>query len=108
MKVSYAIIRYGVKQESIEENRALVAKVFEELEQREPQGFRYAALELDNGEFVHIVSEIDPSPLPALPAFKAFIEHHADRRSTPVTRTAARIVGNFRLLTDMKPERTKA
>ena len=102
--MGYAVIRYGVKAEGADENRALVAKVFEELAQAAPPQLQYLVLELQNGEFVHIVNEQSGAPqLPKLAAFKAFIEHHGDRRSTPVERSEAKIVGNYRMLDGPKP-----
>jgi hypothetical protein len=56
--MDYAVVRYGVKQAAIEENRALIAKVFQELDQSAPAALRYLVLELDDGEFVHIVATV--------------------------------------------------
>src|SRR5438128_9441775 len=99
--MTYNLIRYGVKDASIAENRALVAKVFEALDETQPQSVRYLVLELDNGEFVHIVGyEKDSSALTELAAFKAFGDDHAGRRSGPLARSAAKIVGNYRMLTE--------
>ncbi|WP_246677863.1 hypothetical protein [Mesorhizobium sp. B2-7-2] len=97
--MTYNLIRYGVKDASIAENRALVAKVFEALDETKPQFVRYLVLELDNGEFVHIVGyEEDSSALTGLDAFKAFGADHAERRSTPLVRSPAKIVGNYHML----------
>jgi hypothetical protein len=104
--MDYAVIRYSVKNGSLEENRALIAKVFEELDRTAPQALQYLAMELDGGDFIHVVGSKDEkgaSPLPELAAFKAFIAGHADRRSTPVTRSPARIIGNYRMLAGTKP-----
>ncbi|WFP63560.1 hypothetical protein [Mesorhizobium sp. WSM4904] len=95
--MNYNLIRYGVKDASVAENRMLVAKVFEALDETEPQSVRY--LELENGEFVHIVGyEEDSSALTGLDAFKAFGADHAARRSTPLVRSVAKIVGNYHML----------
>lgn len=101
--MDYTVIRYRVKENSVDENRSLIRKVFEELEQVDPKGFRYLVLELEDGEFMHIVGasdQSDASPLPGLAAFRSFTERHGERRSTPVVRSAARITGNFRSLAD--------
>lgn len=95
--MTYNLIRYGVKDAEIAENRALVAKVFEALEQTRPQSVRYLVLELENGEFVHLVSQ-DGDGLTGLAAFKAFSADHAGRRSTPLARSPAKIVGDYRML----------
>lgn len=103
--MSYAVIRYGVKDGSAEENRALIEKVFAELEQCAPPSLRYLVLELEDGEFVHLVSEQSGgSSVPKLAAFGAFTEHHGERRSTPVHRSAARLVGNYRMITETKSD----
>ncbi|MGX8010875.1 hypothetical protein ACVDG8_018925 [Mesorhizobium sp. ORM8.1] len=71
--MTYNLIRYGVKDMAIAENRTLVAKVFEALEETKPQSLRYLVLELDNGEFIHLVGfDEDSSALTGLEAFKAF------------------------------------
>ncbi|WP_245436253.1 hypothetical protein [Mesorhizobium tamadayense] len=97
--MTYNLIRYGVKDASIAENRALVAKVFEALDQTKPQSVRYLVLELEDGEFVHLVGyDKDSSALTGLEAFKAFGADHAERRSTPLVRSSARIIGNYHML----------
>ncbi|WP_244742299.1 hypothetical protein [Mesorhizobium sp. L-8-10] len=104
--MNYAVVRYGVKAAGVAENRALIAKVFQELEESATEGLQYLVLELDDGEFVHIVGTLDSdeaSPLPRLAAFKAFTENHADRRSTAIIRSPARIVGNHRMLAAAEP-----
>ncbi|ESW73314.1 hypothetical protein X769_18430 [Mesorhizobium sp. LSJC268A00] len=95
--MGYNLIRYGVKDESIAENRMLVAQVFEALDDTKPQSVRYLVLELENGEFIHLVSQ-DGDGLTGLAAFKAFSADHAGRRSTPLARSPAKIVGNYRML----------
>ena len=55
--MGYSVIRYGVKNGSIEENRDLVEKVFEELNRSAPAALQYLVLELEDGEFVHVVGE---------------------------------------------------
>jgi hypothetical protein len=97
--MDYTLIRYGVTDTSLAENRALVTKVFMALEEAKPQTVRYLVLELDNGEFIHVVSQDkDTSALTGLAAFKAFSADHAERRSAPVARSPARIVGKYRML----------
>ncbi|WP_245520390.1 MULTISPECIES: hypothetical protein [unclassified Mesorhizobium] len=99
MTMGYNLIRYGVKDESITENRTLVAKVFEALDETKPLSVRYLVLELENGEFVHLVGyNKDSAALTGLDAFKAFSADHAERRSGPLARSAAKIVGNYRML----------
>ena len=97
--MTYNFIRYGVKDIAIAENRALVAKVFDALDETKPQSLRYLVLELENGEFIHLVGfDKDSSALTTLDAFKAFSADHADRRSTPVSRSPAKILGDYHML----------
>jgi hypothetical protein len=103
--MQYALIRYGVKETSVAENRARIENVFEELHRTSPEGFRYLVLELEDGEFVHFVGEEGgTSSLPKLAAFKAFTETHGERRATPVSRKSARIVGDYNTIAGGKPE----
>ncbi|WP_287179017.1 hypothetical protein [Mesorhizobium sp.] len=92
--MAYKLIRYSVKDTGLEENRALVAKVFEALDETAPQSVRYLVLELDEGN--------EPSALTGLAAFEAFTQNHAERRSTPVKRSPAKIIGNYHVLEDGK------
>ena len=97
--MGYTIIRYGVKDAELAENRALVTKVFEALAEAAPPAVGYLVLELDNGELIHIVGQDkESSAITGLAAFKAFSADHADRRATPVVRSPARIIGNYRML----------
>lgn len=99
--MDYTVIRYRVTETQVDENRSLIRRVFEELEQVEPEKFQYLVLEMEDGEFMHIVGSSDrndTSPLPGLAAFRNFTERHGERRSTPVVRSAARIIGDFRSL----------
>ncbi|MBM2710394.1 hypothetical protein JQK88_03930 [Mesorhizobium caraganae] len=69
--------------------------MFEALDATKPQSVRYLVLELENGEFIHLVSQ---DGLTGLDAFKAFSADHAARRSTPLARSPVKIVGNYRML----------
>ena len=99
--MGYNLIRYGVKDASIAENRALVAKVFEALDETKPQSVRYLVLELETGEFVHLVGQDkDSSALTGLAAFKAFSADHAGRRSDATRQIAGKNRRQYRMLTD--------
>ena len=99
--MTYNLIRYGVKDAGIAANRALVAKVFEALDEAQPQSVCYLVLELENGEFVHLAGyDKDSSALTELDAFKAFGAHHVERRSTPLARSPAKVVGNYHMLAE--------
>lgn len=94
------LIRYTVKANRLEENRALVRDVFAALAQAKPADVHYLALELDDGEFVHLVvrdGTSETSALTQLPAFIAFNKDHGERREGPLMRKSAKIIGHFRL-----------
>lgn len=99
------VIRYGVKKGREGENRALVEKVFEDLERIRPPDLRYLVLDLEDGGFLHIVTASegkDTTPLTETAAFKAFVADHAERRSGAVVQSAATVIGNYRMLS--KPD----
>jgi hypothetical protein len=106
--MEYSVIRYRIKEDSREKNRAFVSRVFEGLCQTAPKDLRYLAFELADGEFLHLVATVegkDASSLTQLAAFRKFSADHAQRQSEPAKRSPARIVGNYRMLTDL-PENT--
>ena len=47
-----------------------------------------------------LVMDVNMPELTGLAAFKAFSADHADRRATPVVRSPARIIGNYRMLAE--------
>ena len=99
--MEFTVIRYGVKEGRESENRALVEKVFEDLERNRPSDLRYLVLDLKDGDFLHIVTASDGKDTTSLTetaAFKAFVADHAERRSGPVVQSTATIVGSYRML----------
>lgn len=95
------LVRYTVKADRLEENRALVRDVFAALARTKPDDVHYLALELEGGEFVHLVvrnGTSETSALTQLPAFVAFNKDHGARRAGPLNRQEAKIVGQFALL----------
>jgi hypothetical protein len=98
------MVRYKVKPEFADENETLVARVFEQLNRDQPAGLRYASFRLEDGvSFVHVVSQDTgdgPSPLNAMPAFKAFTAGIRERcEEQPVT-VAFKEVGSYRVFGD--------
>ncbi len=77
------IVRYRVKPDRVEENEQLIEKVFSELAQSAPAGFRYASFKGDDGlTFIHFASietENDVNPLDQSAAFGAFQKALRDR-----------------------------
>jgi hypothetical protein len=95
------VVRYQTKPERAEENQALIEKVFEDLEQRQPDGFTYKVFRLEDGvSFVHVLVEhddvADPDSLADVPAFQAFTADIADRCEVPPVASKASIVGGYR------------
>ena len=95
------IVRYKVKADQAEENRAFIRRVFEELDANKPDGLRYVSFNLADGvSFVHIAvveSEDGENPLPKTAAFKDFIADIKDRCEEPPAASSADIVGSYRL-----------
>jgi quinol monooxygenase YgiN len=94
------MVRYKVKSDKAAENEAYIKKVFEELKQAGPEGFRYAAFKQDDGlSFVHIVSfesEGGSNPLADSPAFKAFQAEIGARCEEPPVAVELSGVGSYR------------
>ena len=77
------VVRF-TKADRAEENQALIEKVFEELAQRQPEGFTYKVFRLEDGvSFIHVVIEhedvADPDSLQRRPGFPGV--HRRYRRS---------------------------
>lgn len=101
--MNLTVIQYKVKEGRENENRALVEKVFEDLERVAPPELRYLVLDLQDGSFLHVVAageNKDTSPLTGTAAFRAFTVDHADRRSGEVNRSEAAIIGNYKMLSE--------
>jgi hypothetical protein len=95
------VVRYQTKPHRADENQALIEKVFEDLEQRQPEGFTYKVFRLDDDvSFVHVVIEhedvADPDSLNDVPAFRAFTADIADRCEVPPVASRATVVGGYR------------
>ena len=75
------MVRYRVKPEAVAENEALVRAVYEELQQTQPAGMRYATFKLDDGvSFVHINFNDDTeNVLTGLASFQAFQQDVRER-----------------------------
>lgn len=95
------LIRYKTKPDAAELNAGLIARVFEELKAKAPNGVRYLSLRLDDDTFIHFVeAEEGSTPLPALEAFKAFQSGIRERCVEPPVPSGATIVGNYRMLSE--------
>lgn len=93
------MVRYKVKPGEAEANEALVRDVYEELEQAQPDGFRYATFKLDDGlSFVHFASHgKDHNPLPETAAFQRFQAGLGDRCDELPVVTELHEIGSYRL-----------
>ncbi len=92
------VVRYRVKPGRAEENRRLVERVYAELGERSPDGFRYATYCLADGvSFVHVASlaEGHGNPLPTIEAFADFTRDIADRCDVPPDAQDAALVGSY-------------
>jgi hypothetical protein len=93
------LVRYKTKPDAVEENKRLIQKVFEELRATSPAGFRYLALKLEDGSFVHlkIDTQEDADPITAVQAFQSFQQNIKDRCSEPAQASEVTIIGNYRM-----------
>ena len=95
------IVRYKVKADKADENRAYIRRIFEELDASKPEGLRYVSFNLADGvSFVHIAvveSADGENPLPKTMAFKEFVAEIKDRCEEPPAASSANIVGSYRL-----------
>ena len=95
------VVRYKVKPDRAEENKALIRDVFAELESSGSDDLRYVSFNLDDGlTFVHVAVAESPdgsNPLPEQASFKKFVEKIADRCDEPPVAAAAEIIGSYRL-----------
>ena len=93
------IVRYKVKADKANENKAFIRRVFEELDASKPEGLRYVSFNLADGvSFVHIAVVESPdgeNPLPKTAAFRDFVADIKDRCEEPPAASAADIVGSY-------------
>jgi hypothetical protein len=93
------LVRYKTRPDQAEENERLIAQMFQELQQKAPQGVRYLALKLGDGTFVHFsMTDDGASPIPALEAFRSFQSGFKERCIEPPQSGDATIVGDYRML----------
>ena len=96
------MVRYKVKADRVDENRAYIERVFEALEQSQPDGLRYASFRLPDGvSFVHVASvdtKDGENPLSNTPAFKEFVAEIRERCDEPPAAVDLELVGNYRLV----------
>lgn len=91
------VIRYRTKGEAeTKENVRLIKAVFAQLDEIRPEGVRYAAYQLGDGQdFMHVVVTENAEALGGLPAFKEFQRNVGDRVTAPPEFTEATRLGSF-------------
>jgi hypothetical protein len=94
------LVRYKIKPESADDNQRFIEGVFRELHAAPPKDFRYLALRLEDGTFVHIKMDDtdDADPIHELDAFKTFQSGLRDRCVEGPKASTATVVGNYRML----------
>jgi hypothetical protein len=94
------VVRYQAKPERADENQKLIEAVFADLDARQPEGFTYRAIRLEDGvSFVHMVIEHDverSDSLADVPAFQRFVADIADRCQVQPVATGGTVVGSYR------------
>jgi hypothetical protein len=94
------MVRYTVKPGRAAENERYIEQVFAELAHTAPPAMQYSVFKLDDGvTFVHVYaheSEEGRSPLPELPAFRAFRAGLDERCEVAPVRTVLQEVASYR------------
>ncbi len=95
--MSQVMVRYKVKPKQVAENEALARGVYEALAAEPQDGLKYMTFKSEDGvTFVHIaiIETADGSnPLPAMPAFQAFVKDLAARCSEPPSAIEMELIG---------------
>ncbi len=81
------VVRYKIKADRLEENKALIKKVFDELNEKQPQGLKYVSYLLNDGvSFMHIIqisTSDESNPLMNIKAFGEFTKNIKERCEEP-------------------------
>jgi hypothetical protein len=97
------VVQYRTKPDRADENQRLVEKVFEELNDGDPGGLRYATFRMADGvSFMHVAVINDPNanPLGETAAFAEFQSELADRCDIPPAPSDTTVVGSYRFFAD--------
>jgi hypothetical protein len=100
--MKHPFVRYKAKPKAVAENRRLVEVVFEALHANAPEDVSYMVIELEDGSFVHLKSDIAEGAfeLGELPAFQDFRWGIGERCEEPPQAHEARLVGRYRMAFD--------
>ena len=91
------MVRYTTRPERADENEQLIRAVFAELAERQPAGFWYRAVRLDDGvTFVHVaLLPEDGNPLSGIAAFGEFVSGIGQRCVEGPIAAEGTVIGSF-------------
>lgn len=91
------MVRYEMRPDTTDENKALVENVFKELAEKTPEGISYASFRLADGvTFVHVgVTEEGGAALSDLAAFQEFQKAFGERAAGSPVASGAELVGSY-------------
>ncbi|MEO7223907.1 MAG: hypothetical protein ABIY37_15680 [Devosia sp.] len=91
------LISYTIKPGLTDENRNLIAGVFDALREGELADLSYTVLESADGRFLHVAQSTESSSkaLQSLPAFRTFVAALEDRQEAPLVISELKIVGTY-------------
>jgi hypothetical protein len=97
--MSRVVVTYKTAPERADENAELVERVFDELNEKNPDGIRYASFRLADGvSFVHIAETGgDANPLAETSAFAEFQREIKDRCVEGPNPQDATLLGSYRV-----------
>jgi hypothetical protein len=97
--MSRVVVTYKTAPERADENAELVERVFDELNEKNPDGIRYASFRLADGvSFVHIAeAEGHANPLAETSAFAEFQREIEDRCVEGPNPQGATLLGSYRV-----------
>ncbi len=88
------------KEENVADVQAALEKVFQELEQAQPAGLRYASTRLSDGVTLVALLELEnggDNPLRALPAYAEMLENLKQWQVGPPAVEQMTVIGSYRL-----------
>lgn len=92
------VVRYQTHADTADENQKLIEQVLAELNEKRPEGMRYASFRLADGvTFVHIgLFDGATNPLTDVAAFAEFQRGIGDRVVEPPVPSDAKLIGSYR------------
>jgi hypothetical protein len=97
--MKWTLVHYRTRPDQADENQRLSAKVFSELQEKAPNGLRYAVFRLPDDTFIHLASiEDGAAPLSSFETFRTFSGSVRERCAEPPVAAPPTIVGNYGML----------